>query len=1258
VRVRLIVPVLLVLAATAAGFALARINANRDARRDAQHRADIAATEVSSGLEQATNLVESLRRLMLGEVRGDVTDADFAVVGARWLSPVGLPAAAWVEEPQPGSSTLRAALVTGASPMSAPEAELDNDELRAAVRESRTLSRVTATPLVGVRDGGTGIFLVQAAPREVSGGALEPGYIVLFVPGSWLFAEVTEETNPRLQVRVGNTSYGSVGRDAAVGSSFTAAGRKFEVLVPRNPLDGSAAALAWIVLTGGLVLAALAGGLAIFAARRRRAQREVDRFFALSPDLIAVADFDGVWKRANPAFQTLLGYTESEVVGRAWTDFIHPDDRERSEAETGRLLVGETTFAFENRMRSKDGSYKSIEWTATGALDDQVLYGVGRDVTDRRRSDSEEKALRRVATLAAESAQPNELFGVVAEEVSRVFEAPVVSVIRYEPNDTATDCASFSREGPLPASGQRWSIDGPSVIQLVRSTRDVARIDDYAGLESELADAARQNGMVSTVGAPIVVAGHVWGTLIVSSTDEPLPEGTETRLADFTELLATALAGAESREALARLVDEQAALRRVATLVAQQAPTEELFAAVVEEVGRLLPVTSAAMGRYDPDGVLTTVAAWSMGEIAFPAGQRWSPEGMNVTGLVLRTGQPARLDDFSDASGPIGVRAREIGYRCAVGSPITAEGRLWGVVTAASTAEEPLPPDTEFRLGQFTELMGTAIADAAARAEIKRLAEEQAALRRMTTLVAEAVPPDEIFSAVSEEVGQLFGSDVGSVVRFEDDGGEIVFVGVSKRVEDVIPRGTRWTHDESLATTRVFRTGRSARVDPKNWDASEGPVAAVGRRLGVVSTVGSPIIVEGRMWGAATVSGREELPPDAEERLERFAEIIATAIANADSRAARMRFAEQQEALRRIATLVAQGGRSDDILAAVTAEVSRVIGVPAVSVVRYEADGTATELASFSPQGPLFPVGRRWSLEGTNILGIVHASGEPARIDDYSNLRGEVAALVRESGLRSTVGTPIVVADRVWGAMVVSGTERLPDDTESRLAGFTGLLGTSIANAQSGSELTASRRRIVAAADDTRRRIERDLHDGTQQRLVALGLAVRAAEASLPSERDDVREELSKIAMGLADAVEDLQELSRGIHPAILSQGGLGPAIHTLALRSPVPVELDVSTEKRLPEPIEVAAYFVASEALANVSKHADASRVEISLARRNGALVLSVRDDGRGGADFGKGSGLVGLQDRVEALGGTIRIDSPRGGGTSLVVSLPVERD
>jgi PAS domain S-box-containing protein len=205
------------------------------------------------------------------------------------------------------------------------------------------------------------------------------------------------------------------------------------------------------------------------------------------------------------------------------------------------------------------------------------------------------------------------------------------------------------------------------------------------------------------------------------------------------------------------------------------------------------------------------------------------------------------------------------------------------------------------------------------------------------------------------------------------------------------------------------------------------------------------------------------------------------------------------------------------------------------------------------------------------------------------------------------------------------------------------------------SELATSRRRIVAAADDVRRRIERDLHDGTQQRLVSLALAARAAEANVPDGRGDLQAQLSQIVAGLKDAVEELREISRGIHPAILSEAGLGPALRALARRSAIPVRLDVTTDARLPEPIEVAAYFVASEALANVAKHARAQRMDMSLAMRNDSLVLSIRDDGAGGADPKKGSGLLGLQDRVEAVGGTIRIDSPLRGGTSLVATLPL---
>jgi len=289
----------------------------------------------------------------------------------------------------------------------------------------------------------------------------------------------------------------------------------------------------------------------------------------------------------------------------------------------------------------------------------------------------------------------------------------------------------------------------------------------------------------------------------------------------------------------------------------------------------------------------------------------------------------------------------------------------------------------------------------------------------------------------------------------------------------------------------------------------------------------------------------------------------------------------------------------------------------------------------------------------------VYRTGRSARHDPQSVTVDDerLAELLRRLGIVSTVAVPINVEDEPWGVITVSSAdEPLAYDTEERLERFTELVATAIANAEGRSELAASRRRIVAASDEARRRIERDLHDGTQQRLVSLGLAVRAAEADLPPEREELRAQLSAVASGLVAAVEDLQEISRGIHPAILSKGGLGPALQSLAHRSAIPVNLAITADARLEEPIEVAAYFVASEALANAAKHSQASRIDVSLEQRDRNLVLSIGDDGVGGADAGRGSGLVGLSDRVEALGGAIRVSSPPGEGTQIVAQLPLE--
>ncbi len=353
--------------------------------------------------------------------------------------------------------------------------------------------------------------------------------------------------------------------------------------------------------------------------------------------------------------------------------------------------------------------------------------------------------------------------------------------------------------------------------------------------------------------------------------------------------------------------------------------------------------------------------------------------------------------------------------------------------------------------------------------------------------------------------------------------------------------------------------------------------------------------------------------------------------------------ADEQAALRRVATLVAQGVSATEVFDAVAAEMCELLGADSTHLLRYESDGTATVVAVNGDPGVEMAAGTRMALAGEHAA----PRSPPDRL-----------AALRHLGLGSEVEAPIVVEGRLWGVMVAAWTQQqpVPAGAEARMAQFTELVATAVANADSRAELTASRGRVVAAADETRRRIERDLHDGTQQRLVSLALELRAAEAEVPPELAEVRAQLAQTAEGLAGATADLQEISRGIHPAILSRGGLTPALRTLARRSSVPVELDSRINGRLPDSVEVAAYYVVSEALTNAAKHAQASVVHIAVQAEDSTVELVVRDDGLGGADPRRGSGLIGLRDRVEALGGTIEITSNAGNGTSVLAKIPIE--
>ncbi|MDT4932265.1 MAG: hypothetical protein QOK11_157 [Pseudonocardiales bacterium] len=867
----------------------------------------------------------------------------------------------------------------------------------------------------------------------------------------------------------------------------------------------------------------------------------------------------------------------------------------------------------------------------------------------------EQAALRRVATLVARGVAQEDVFAAVTQETGWLVAADTTSLLRFEPDDTVTLVAAWSaRHADLPIGSNR------PVDEELRSMRETGRPwrRELAELPptGTFVEEARALGQRTFLGVPIVVEGGMWGAVFASAADRPFAEDAEARLTGFTELVGTAIANAHARGQLRSFAEEQAALRRVATLVATGAPPAEVFTAVAAEIGRLLAVDYTVLVRSDPDEAITVAGTWTGTGAAAPSpvGSRFELGGRNVTSQVLRTGRPVRMDAYAGVSGAIGnTGSNEWGFRSSVGAPISVEGRLWGLIIVAYTRDEPLPAGTEARLAGFTELVATAIANAQARVELRGYAEEQAALRRVATLVARAAAPEEVFAAVAAEVGRLPGCDITFLSRYGPDGAVTVVGAWSSTGALPVPVGTPVQVGGLNVPTLVFQTGRPARID--DYTRATGPLADVADAWGIRSLVGVPISVEGRLWGVmSVVSTREEpLPADTEARLAGFTELVGTAIANTQARVELRGFADTQAALRRLATLVARGAPPEAVFAAATREALRYFGGGTARMIRFELDGTATLLANEGATRPDVRVGERW--EGyppDGLTATVRRTGQAARVDGYRDVPGGEAT-VRE-GIRSAVAVPIHVNGRLWGMIAVgSGQALLPPDTEHRMAEFTDLVATAIANAQNRAELITSRARIVAASDEARRRIERDLHDGAQQSLLTLALRLRWARP--PDESEEISTEITDVAAELMGVIDELREISRGIHPAILSNAGLRPALHALGRRSVVPVEIDVRINGRLPQAVEVGAYYVVSEMLTNATKHASASFVKVEAEASGGTLRLRVRDDGVGGADPLRGSGLVGLKDRIEALGGTFSITSPAGGGTTVYCALPI---
>jgi PAS domain S-box-containing protein len=584
VRAQQIATVALIIGLTVAGSFGSRLLGERDARRDSEHRAELAAAEIRARVEQGTSLTESVRRFMLGVAGSGVTSPEFESNASRWLSPAGFPAAAWVEQvpasrratyerrigqpivarDQRGriapvgsrSSYLPATLVSGVPPTAVSGIDLGGEPgMAAALARASARRDARATPLATRRDGTKGLFLVTPAAR-LAGGVSHPGFVAVFVSDSWLRAAAAETATLRLMTS--GTSTGDRGGAPTARSTFREAGRRFDVVVPQQSVHGAAAVLPWIILAAGLVLAALAGALGLNATRRAKAQDELDRIFTLSSDLITVADFDGHFTRVNPAAEQILGYTEQELLARPYLDLVHPDDRERTAAEAAAIGNGNMAVSFENRFVRKDGSHRVLEWTSTPVVEDRLMYGVARDVTERRQAEAELKrladeqaALRRVATLVVSGVPAAEVFSAVSEELERLFGAQATTIGRLEPDGTMTIVASTGSASDAMPVGSRLTLQSDMVLAAVIRTGRAARVDDYGHASGLPRQVTQETRIRSTVAVPIMVEGSLWGSIGAATVRQQFPADTEQHMAEFTALIGTAISNIQARSDLA-----------------------------------------------------------------------------------------------------------------------------------------------------------------------------------------------------------------------------------------------------------------------------------------------------------------------------------------------------------------------------------------------------------------------------------------------------------------------------------------------------------------------------------------------------------------------------------------------------------------------------------------------------------------------------------------------------------------------------------
>jgi PAS domain S-box-containing protein len=659
----------------------------------------------------------------------------------------------------------------------------------------------------------------------------------------------------------------------------------------------------------------------------------------------------------------------------------------------------------------------------------------------------------------------------------------------------------------------------------------------------------------------------------------------------------------------------------VARVLASMADEAAAHPQLLEAIGTALAWDFGALWEPVEDGTFLrcqwTWQAASVPDDSFVKASRAVslPPGQGLPGEVWQTGRPAWIADAKEHPRPLprADAAAKAGLLSAFAFPIRGTGDVLAVMELFAATERA--PDAEL-LATMTSL-GTQIGQFVERCRATHaLAESDA--RKSAILNASfdciiTMDGDGLIVEVNDATEATFGYEAHELVGRE-------------LAEMMIPPDIREEHRRGVR--RYMETGASRIVGH--------PVELTAMRA------------DGTVFPVELAVTRPDLPG-----APLFCGYLRDVTERHEHERSLQRLADEQAALRRVATAVAAEVEPERLFGIVAEEVGRAMDARIANILRFNGDGTALTVAGWSDGLDTLPTGTMVPLDGETIAPRIWRTGRPARYDTLDGVTGELAEALRQRGIGAAVGAPVSLAGTLWGAVIISSTgEPFPPGAEQHVANFADLAAQALANAQAREQLAASRARIVAAGDAERRRLERNLHDGAQQRLIATSLNVRLAARR--ADDPELRTMLDAAGDELALALEELRELARGLHPAILSDHGLRAAVEALAQRAPLPVEVAVALDNRLPKPVEAAAYYVVAEALTNVAKYAQASQAHVRVHREDGRALVEVVDDGVGGADERGGSGLRGLVDRVEALGGRLAVSSPVGAGTTVRAELP----